>query len=458
MKTFPENFLWGAAASAPQTEGAAFEGGKSASTWDKWFELEPERFNAEQGPSITSDVYHRYKEDILLMKDIGMNSYRTSIAWTRLLPDGKTLNQEAVTFYRKYFTAMVENGVEPIINLFHFDMPWWLMEKGGWEVRESVDHFAFYAKTAFEQFGDLVKKWTTFNEPIVHIECGYLSKFHYPCKHDFKLAVQVGYHTLMAHVYAVKEFRKAGIPDGKIGIILNISPAYPKSDSPEDLEAKERADHVNIYSFLDPAVLGVIPDKLIDLFERNELLPMVERYDRELIAENTVDFVGMNYYQPLRVKAAVDPRFPAKDRSDFYNGYIWPERRMNDYRGWEIYPEALYDVAMLMKEKYHNIPWYVSENGMGVAEEERFTDAKGQIKDDYRIDFVKEHLEQLHKGIEAGSQCFGYHMWTFVDCWSWLNGYRNRYGFYRVDIENDCKRTLKKSGAWYKQLIENNGC
>ncbi|EAC9481379.1 glycoside hydrolase family 1 protein, partial [Listeria monocytogenes] len=169
MIHFPKNFLWGAVASAPQTEGAAAVDGKSPSTWDKWFELEPSRFYDGVGPSDTSNTYYQYREDVANMKAMNLNSYRTSIAWTRLLPDGKTLNQTAVQFYRAYFQEMLDQGIEPIINLFHFDMPWWLMEKGGWEARESVDHFAFYAKTAFEQFGDLVKKWATFNEPLVHI-------------------------------------------------------------------------------------------------------------------------------------------------------------------------------------------------------------------------------------------------------------------------------------------------
>lgn len=450
MIQFPKNFLWGAATSAPQSEGAALIDGKSPSTWDKWFELEPNRFYANQGPSITSDVYHQYKEDTKRMKAIGMNSFRTSISWTRLLPDGKTLNPKAVAFYRDYFRHLRNEEIEPIINLFHFDMPWWLMEKGGWEVRDSVEAFAFYAKVAFEQFGDLVKKWTTFNEPIVHIECGYLAEYHYPAKHDFRLAVQVGYHTLMAHVRAVEEFRKVAVKNGEIGIILNVSPAYPRSESKEDLQAKTAADNLSIYSFLDPAVLGEIPETLIEILREKNALPFIEQEDKGLIAKNTVDFVGMNYYQPARVQAA-------KTCEKLYDPYIWPDRRMNEYRGWEIYPKALYDVAMMMKEKYNNIPWFVSENGMGVADEERFADKDGIIQDDYRVDFMKEHLEQLALGIEAGSNCFGYHTWTFVDCWSWLNGYRNRYGFYRVDIDNDCKHTIKKSGYWFKELTKNNG-
>ncbi|MGX7350763.1 hypothetical protein RU97_GL000524 [Enterococcus canis] len=455
MKQFPENFLWGAAASAPQTEGHSSKNGKSPSTWDKWFELAPEKFNADQGPENTSNMYEFYADDIKRMRKIGMNSFRTSIAWTRLLPDGKTLNPEAVAFYRDYFTKMNEAGVKPIMNLFHFDMPWWLMEKGGWENRESVEAFGFYAKTAFEQFGDLVDMWTTFNEPMVHIESGYLYGYHYPAIHDFKKAVQVGYHTLMAHVAAVEAFRQV-MPKGQIGIILNVSPAYSRSDEPADLKAKENADLLNIKSFLDPAVFGTVPEKLVTLLAENELLPVTEAADKARMAANTVDFIGLNYYQPGRVQAPTNPKQPAQDVSDLFAHYDWPDKKINPYRGWEIYPEALYDVAIMMRDEYRNIPWYVSENGMGVADEERFMDESGEIQDDYRIEFMIDHLNYLHQGIEAGSQCFGYQAWTFVDCWSWLNGYRNRYGFYRVDLEDNYKRTVKKSGHWFKELAERN--
>lgn len=455
LKTFPDGFLWGAAASAPQTEGSALVDGKSLTTWDKWFEMNPEKFDKQVGPKDTSNVYCQYAEDVQLMEDMKLNSYRTSISWARLLPDGKTLNQKAVDFYRNYFRSMIEKGVEPIINLFHFDMPWWLMEKGGWETRESVEAFGYYAKVAFEQFGDLVHRWTTFNEPIVHVECGYLFEFHYPAVVDFKRAVQVGYHTLMAHVEAVEQFRK-GQHTGEIGIILNLTPVYSKSDAPEDLKAKEAADALNVKSFLDPVVLGHFPAELIQLVKENDLLPASEAGDKERIARATVDFLGVNYYQPKRVQAVSHPTVPAKMPNDLYGEYDWPEKKINPYRGWEIYPEALYDIAMRLKNEYENIPWYVSENGMGVAEEERFMNDEGIIQDDYRIEFVHDHLTELHKAIEEGSNCFGYHMWTFADCWSWLNGYRNRYGFYRVDIENDFKRTPKKSSFWMKSVIQQN--
>lgn len=458
MKNFPDNFLWGSAASAPQTEGYSLKEGKSATTWDKWFEMDPDMFYKEQGPENTSNVYELYKEDIQRMKDLGLNSYRTSISWSRLLPDGKTLNEKAVAFYTSYFQTLKDNDVEPIINLFHFDMPWWLMELGGWETRISVEAFAAYARIAFECFGGIVKKWTTFNEPIVHVECGYLYGYHYPAEENFKKAVQVGYNTLLAHARAVEEFRK--IEDaGEIGIILNISPAYARSENEKDLLAKKNYDLLNIQSFLDPAVHGKIPEDLIQLINDNDLTPETEAGDKKLLEQNTVDFIGLNYYQPARVQA---PSNTDKDTrvllpSDIYEPYDWPGKVINPYRGWEIFPEALYDVAMMIKENYNNIPWYVSENGMGVAEEERFMNSDGMIEDDYRIDFFKEHLTALHRGIEAGSNCFGYHTWTFVDCWSWLNGYKNRYGFYCMDLENNYKRSLKKSGVWYSALIQANG-
>lgn len=457
MYQFPKNFLWGAAASAPQTEGAAAVDGKSPSTWDKWFELEPELFYDQVGPEHTSNTYYMYKEDVALMKEMKLNSYRTSIAWTRLLPDGKTLNPQAVAFYREYFQEMRDNGIEPIINLFHFDMPWWLMEKGGWEARESVDHFAYYAQVAFENFGDIVKKWATFNEPLVHIECGYLGTDHWPKVHDFKRALQVGYHTLLAHAKAVAEYRKSKYNDGEISIIVNLSPVYAKSEDPADQEAAKWADMLHIRSFLDVAVFGKFPEELVALLQENELLPVTEEGDREIFAANTVDFVGCNYYQPMRVQAPADKAAKISDPSELYQNYDWPEKRINPHRGWEIYPKGIYDIAMRLKESYQNIPWYISENGMGVSQEERFADLDGVIQDDYRIEFIEDHLAELHHAIAEGSPCFGYHLWTFMDCWSWLNAYKNRYGYYRVDLADDYRRTPKQSSFWMAEVIENNG-
>ena len=456
---FPKQFLWGAATSAPQSEGAQYRGGRTASTWDKWYEKNPERFYNQIGPEHTSFVYDKYREDVDLMVEMNFNSFRTSISWNRLLPDGKTLNEEAVTFYRDYFGKMKENGIEPIINLFHFDMPWWLMEKGGWENRVAISDFAFYAKTAFEQFGDIVQQWTTFNEPIVHVECGYLGNDHWPQVNDFKRAVTVGYHTALAHAAAVREFHKISFPKegSKIGIILNLTPVYSRSTSKEDLKAKKDMEEIQIRSFLDPSVKGVFSDYLISLLKENELLPIVKTEDAELLMDGKVDFLGVNYYQPIRVQAPnlTEVHSPALSREDFAESYDWPDRKMNPYRGWEIYPEGIYDLAMMIKNDYGNIPWYISENGMGVADEERFINQSGMVEDDYRIEFIRDHLEQALRAIQDGANCQGYHLWTFVDCWSWLNSYKNRYGFYRLDLETG-KRSPKKSSFWMRKIIKTN--
>lgn len=454
--TFPKTFLWGAATSAPQSEGGQYEDGRSASTWDKWFEMEPECFYQKMGPKNTSFAFDRYKEDAKLMKDSNLNSFRTSISWNRLLPDGVTLNKKAVKYYRSYFTALKENGIEPIINLFHFDMPWWLMEKGGWESRESIRHFAFYAKTAFEQFGDLIKYWTTFNEPIVHVTCGYLGEYHWPKVFDLKRAVQVAHHTNLAHASAVVQYRQLN-QSGQIGNILNLSPVYARSASDEDLKAKRNAEELHVRSFLEPTVRGCYSDYLIQLLKENDLMPATEEGDLDLIAEGKVDFLGVNYYQPIRVQAVPEgeKNRPARSLGDFSRHYNWPEKRMNKHRGWEIYPEGIYDLAMMIKEEYGNLPFYISENGMGISEEERFMNDNGIVEDDYRIDFISDHLKCVQKAIEDGANCFGYHLWTFIDCWSWLNEYKNRYGYYRMDL-NTGERSPKKSAYWISEVIQNN--
>ncbi|MGM0169272.1 6-phospho-beta-glucosidase [Enterococcus sp. AZ135] len=457
MIQFPKKFLWGAATSAPQSEGAALKDGKSPSTWDKWFEMEPELFYDQVGPENTSNVYELYKEEITNMKGMNLNSYRTSIAWTRLLPDGKKLNPKAVSFYRAYFQELVDNGVEPIINLFHFDMPWWLMEKGGWEARESTEHFAYYASIAFEQFGDIVKKWVTFNEPLVHIECGYYGDAHWPKVRDFKRAIQVGYHTMLAHAKAVEAYRLSRFSDGKIGIILNLSPVYPKNDAPEHVEAAKWADHIYIRSFLDCSVKGYYSDEFTQKLSSFDLLPEVKEGDAQLFSKNSVDFIGCNYYQPLRVQAVSEKDKQITGPQDLFQSYDWPEKQINPHRGWEIYPKGIYDIAMRLKNDYGEIPWYISENGMGVSQEECFTNEEGIIQDDYRIDFVKDHLEELHRAISEGATCFGYHLWTFSDCWSWLNAFKNRYGFYRVELEENHKRIPKKSSFWMAEVIKRNG-
>ncbi|WP_396219883.1 glycoside hydrolase family 1 protein [Enterococcus sp.] len=457
---FPAGFWWGSAASGPQTEGV-FEGdGKGASIWDYWYQQEPEKFFNGVGPEKTSQVYTRYQEDIQLMKETGHTTFRTSIQWSRLFPQGKgEVNQKAVDFYNAYIDELIANGIEPFMNLYHFDMPMALQEKGGWLNRETVDAYVAFAQTCFTLFGDRVKKWFTHNEPIVPVEGGYLYQFHYPNEINMKHAVQVGFHETLASAKAIKVYHEMNL-GGEIGIILNLTPSYPRDENdPEDVKAAQIADAFFNRSFLDPAVKGTFPEELVTIVKELDMVPAMEADDLQTIRENTIDLLGINYYQPRRIMKKESPIDEAKSPmpDDYFDNYDMPNKKMNPYRGWEIYEKGIYDILTNTRENYGNIKCYISENGMGVEGEERFVNADGVIEDDYRIEFVSDHLKYVHQAIQEGSNCVGYHMWTCMDNWSWTNAYKNRYGFISVDLANDAKRTVKKSGRWFKEVSDNNG-
>ncbi len=457
---FPAGFWWGSAASGPQTEGV-FEGdGKGASIWDYWYQQEPEKFFNGVGPEKTSQVYTRYQEDIQLMKETGHTTFRTSIQWSRLFPQGKgEVNQKAVDFYNAYIDELIANGIEPFMNLYHFDMPMALQEKGGWLNRETVDAYVAFAQTCFTLFGDRVKKWFTHNEPIVPVEGGYLYQFHYPNEINMKHAVQVGFHETLASAKAIKVYHEMNL-DGEIGIILNLTPSYPRDENdPEDVKAAQIADAFFNRSFLDPAVKGTFPEELVTIVKELDMVPAMEADDLQTIRENTIDLLGINYYQPRRIMKKESPIDEAKSPmpDDYFDNYDMPNKKMNPYRGWEIYEKGIYDILTNTRENYGNIKCYISENGMGVKGEERFVNADGVIEDDYRIEFVSDHLKYAHQAIQEGTNCVGYHMWTCMDNWSWTNAYKNRYGFISVDLANDAKRTVKKSGRWFKEVSDNNG-
>ena len=458
---FPENFWWGSATSGPQSEGSFNKPHKSV--FDYWYEIEPEVFFDRVGPEVTSNFYNSYKEDLAMLKEIGLNSFRTSIQWTRLIKDLETgeADEDGIRFYNDVINETIKNGMTPIINLHHFDLPVELYDKyGGWTSKHVVELFVKFAETAFKLFSDRVKYWTTFNEPMVVVEGQYLYEFHYPKLVDGKKAVQAMYNINLASAKAIKKFKELGCTeeDGKIGIVLNLTPAYPRSNSKEDLYASKVADTIFNYSFLDPAVKGEFPELLVELLKEDNILWDSTEEELQIIKDNTIDFLGVNYYQPRRVKAKESEIDDTKVwmPEKYFDYYDMPGKRMNPYRGWEIYPQAMYDIAINIRDNYNNIPWYISENGMGVEGEEKYIGEDGSIQDDYRIEFFEEHLQYLHKGIEEGSNCFGYHSWTPIDCWSWCNAYKNRYGYIAVDLASQ-KKTIKKSGRWIKEVAENNG-
>jgi len=456
---FPDNFWWGSSASATQTEGAADVDGKGKNIWDYWYEVEPNRFFGGVGPENTSQFYTKYKEDIRLMKEIGHNSFRLSISWARLIPGGTgEVNEKAVAFYNNVIDELIANDIEPFVNLFHFDMPLELQEKGGWVNRDTVEAYVNYAKTSFELFGDRVTKWFTHNEPIVPVEGGYMYDFHYPNEVNFKKAVQVAFHSILASAKAIKEYKAIG-QKGEIGIILNLTPSYPRSQNPADVKASVLVDAFFNRSFLDPSVKGTFPKELTDILKEYDHLPDYEQGDLELIKANTVDLLGVNYYQPRRVKAKEHMSHPDAPfmPGHFFDNYVMPGRKMNPHRGWEIYEKGVYDILTNLRENYGNIPCFISENGMGVEGEEKFRDDQGMIQDEYRIEFIRDHLKWVHKALEEGSNVKGYHLWTFMDNWSWSNAYKNRYGFVSVNLDKDAERTVKKSGYWFKSVSEQNG-
>ncbi|MGP2543284.1 glycoside hydrolase family 1 protein [Yersinia sp. 2541 StPb PI] len=454
---FPHDFWWGSASSAPQTEGESLSGGKSATVWDTWFDKQLGRFHQQIGPQQTSTFYQHWQQDIALLKQLNHNSFRTSISWARLIPNGRgEVNPQAVDFYNGVIDELLAQGITPFINLFHFDMPTVMQELGGWESRYVVDAYAEYADTCFRLFGDRVQHWFTFNEPIVPVEGGYLYDFHYPNVVDFKRAATVAYHTVLAHALAVKKYRQREL-GGEIGIILNLTPSYPRSENPADVKAANIADLLFNRSFLDPVLRGEYPTELTALLKDYDQLPACQPGDSELIVEGKVDLLGINYYQPRRIKcrdSRVNPEAPFMPEW-LFDYYQMPGCKMNPHRGWEIYEPGIYDILTNLRKNYGNPRCFISENGMGVENEQRFS-RNGQIDDSYRIEFVSEHLKWVHRALAQGSHCLGYHMWTFIDNWSWCNAYKNRYGFVQLDLKTQ-QRIVKKSGEWFAATANNQG-
>lgn len=456
--TFPNDFWWGTATSGPQTEGRFNK--KTKNVFDHWYDIDPGTFYDNVGPNTASNFYNSYKEDIRLYKEVGMNSVRLSIQWSRLYKNVLTgeIDDEGVAFYHKVIDEFHAQGIEPLINLHHFDLPVDLYHTyGGWESKKVVDLFTAFAEECFREYSSKVSFWFVFNEPMVIVDGQYLWKFHYPMISDGKKAVQVAYNLSLATAQVIKAFQPFKTSSSKIGTILNLTPAYAADESEENQKAARIANLWCNELFLSPAVNGHFPDELVSLLERDGVLWDSTEEELSIIAENTIDILGVNYYHPFRVQ---EPEVIPSSASDwlptnYFDSYKMPGRVMNVDKGWEIYPKALYDIAKNIQENYSNIEWFVSENGMGVSREDRYQLPDGMINDFYRIDFIRDHLKWLHKGISEGSNCRGYHLWTAIDNWSWKNAYRNRYGLISNDIATQTK-TVKKSGEWFRELSETN--
>lgn len=452
---FKDNFSFGCAISGPQTEGS-FE--MSKSVWDLHFENDMNEFWDNVGPNITSDTYHRYKEDCEIASEIGLNSVRTSIQWSRIFNNPFTLevNQKGVDFYLNYFQEIKSKGIDLFVGLSHFDIPASIYEKyEGFLSRETVELFKKYAKFCFDTFGHLVDRFVTFNEPYSYVSGMYIRSAMLPEQYNFKKFFTTYYHILICHSEVVNIFRK-GKYTGDIGIVLDCMVPYARDElNAGDKQASDYADLIKNRSYLDPCVKGYISEEFLELVELTENKLPILPGDEVIIKNGVVKFVGINYYRPERVKSVEflkNPSIPWGPEH-LYQEFKMPKSRQNKHRGWEIYPKALYDLALRMRDDYPEVSWYVSENGMGVEGESAFLDDDGQINDDYRIEYISEHLYWLNKAIEEGSNCFGYHVWTFIDNWSWRNAYKNRYGFVSLDLKTR-DRSLKKSAYWYKDVAK----
>ncbi len=460
---FPPGFVWGSATAAIQIEGAARSDGKGPSNWDIFCEEHPERIFDGGSPAVACDHYHRFKEDVQWMKKSGHNGYRMSIAWTRILPNGiGPINQAGVDFYKKLFHELSTNGIEANVTLYHWDLPQALAEGGGWENKETIAHFVNYARICFELFGKEVKLWSTLNEPGWTTLQSYVTGLHPPCKTDHRAAIQVAHNFMVAHARVVKEYHQLNL-GGQIGIVLNMSTVYPASEEEEDKKAAIKADGILNRWFIDPALLGKYPEDVWNLYSDSNLLPEHSAEELALFQEDSVDFIGVNYYYPHFASADAqessyhlntsgnkneDCKFAIKNVFRFVKN---PNGKFTDW-GWEIKPEGLFDLLVRAQEYRPGIPVYITENGVGMQEEL----AGDTVDDEGRIDFVREHLKVAHRAIAAGVNLRGYYMWALMDNFSWVNGYKKRYGFLFVDRITQ-NRFLKKSGRWYKEVSGANG-
>jgi len=437
---FPKDFEWGTATSAYQIEGAWNEDGKCESIFDRFFH---QKGNAENGDTAC-DHYHRYKEDIQIMKELGIKTYRFSISWPRIFPKGVGKpNKKGLNFYKKLIKTLLDANIKPAVTLNHWDLPQALQDKGGWANRELTKYFEDYAKYMFKEFGDTVKMWITHNEPWMITNLGYVSGSHAPGIKDFKKAVQVAHNLLLSHGRVVKAYRQMEL-DGQIGIALNIRPTYPASKSMKDRIAAQKKDLFRNKWFLDPILKGNYQSMLLDFFQRKYGVPNIEKWDLETIS-TPIDFLGINYYSRDLVKS---------DENSNELNLRCVKKKNAEYTemDWEVYPQGLYDVLMMINKDYGNIPIYITENG--AAFNDKLT-KDNKIHDKRRINYLREHFKKAHEAIKDGVPLKGYYIWSQIDNFEWTTNSK-RYGLIYHDFQT-FKRTWKDSAYFYKEVIKNNG-
>ena len=461
LKDFPQDFLWGASTSAYQVEGAIDEDGKSPSIIDMY-----EHPSGVADFSVASDFYHKYKEDIQLFSEMGLKAYRFSIAWTRILPDGVgEINPKGIAFYKGVIEECRKNNIEPIVTMYHFDLPYCLEEKGGWSNKDTIDAFVNYANVLFENFSE-VKYWLTINEQntmILHPGAIGLPKGgKLP---DKKTLYQQNHHMMLAQAKVMKLLHQM-LPQAKIGPALNLTAMYPGSCRPEDAIAAHNWEVLRCWNFADVPVFGKYHSLAWTYLEDRNIAPDIQESDEDILKGAHPDFIAMNYYSTATIAASKGDSSDVAARAGdqqimlgeqgVYRPSENPYVEKTQY-GWVVDPVGFRYTLRKVYERYH-LPILITENGIGAKD---VLNEDGTIHDEYRIDFIQKHLHQMKLAITDGVKMLGYCPWAALDVVSTHQGYQKRYGFIYVDRDEfdlkELKRYKKNSFYWYKDVIETNG-
>jgi beta-glucosidase len=440
MTRFPDDFLWGAATSAYQIEGSPLADGAGMSHWHRFAHTPGNTANGETA-DVACDHYRRWRDDVELMKSLGLTAYRFSLAWGRLLPEGRgRVNAQGVDFYSRLIDALLAANIRPMVTLYHWDLPAALDDRGGWLNPDCVEWFADYAELTFEKLGDRVPLWATINEPWVIADGGYMFGPLAPGHRNLYEAPIVSHHLLKAHGAAVRRYR-AMSAKGAIGLVVDLAPKDPATESEQDRAATERSDAYKNRQYLDPVFRGEHPPEMREIF--GDAWPD-QPADDPLIRER-IDWLGVNYYTRNVIRHDHQP--PLYGEPVLVPG--------SDYTttGWEIYPEGLTRILLWVTERYGKLPLYVTENGCSL--DDVVSDA-GRVDDAVRVRYLADHLLAVSKAVDGGADVRGYFAWSLFDNYEWSSGYSKRFGLVHVDFET-LKRTIKLSGEFYREVARTNG-
>lgn len=442
---FPESFVWGTATASYQVEGAVNEGGRGESIWDRYCRT-PGKVNGGDTGNVACDHYHRYKEDIQLMKKLGIKAYRFSVAWPRIFPNGTgEIQEEGIQFYSDLTDELLKAGIEPYVTLYHWDLPQAMQDIGGWANPKMPDYFLDYCKVVFDVLGNRVRHWITLNEPYCVAFLGHYEGRQAPGIQDFSTALQAAYHLYIGHGKVVKYFRERQM-EGEIGITLNLMPRHPLDGKEENKQAVQYADGYLNRWFIEPLVYKKYPEDMIALFKRKNIkVPEFTRENMELIGE-PIDFLGLNYYNDTFIRANPD-KWPLEGEA------VIPKEKQVTDRAWPITPEGLEEMLIRLKEEYHFQKIFITENGASFHD---IVTMEHTVEDAGRKDYLKRHLIAVHHALEKGVPVAGYFVWSLLDNFEWAFGYSSRFGIVYVDFETQ-ERIVKSSGSWYAKCIQENG-